>query len=160
MSKKVISERFYKKSHSWRYERTVAVDDHRLLIDIKRNAYDEQSHAVVSRWSGSEWKTVVMLPIELMSCQVVSYVHKEEQARRELFEQDADALAVVKSIIAVAQALDLSVTAEGVETSDQRQIMQELCCDFLQGYLYAKPLPSSELASFVQGAGASGVAAS
>ena len=66
-------------------------------------------------------------------------------------EQDPDALAVVRSIIAVAKALDLSITAEGVETADQRKIMQELQCDFLQGYLFAKPLPSSELDSFIGG---------
>ncbi len=66
-------------------------------------------------------------------------------------EQDPDALAVVRSIIAVAKALDLSITAEGVETADQRKIMQELQCDFLQGYLFAKPLPSSELDSFISG---------
>jgi len=67
-------------------------------------------------------------------------------------EQDPDALAVVRSIIAVAKALDLSITAEGVETADQRKIMQELHCDFLQGYLFAKPLPSAELNGFISGA--------
>lgn len=64
-------------------------------------------------------------------------------------EQDPDALAVVRSIIAVAKALDLSITAEGVETAEQRKIMQELECDFLQGYLFSKPLPSSGLDAFV-----------
>ncbi|MGX1496831.1 EAL domain-containing protein [Roseibium aggregatum] len=65
-------------------------------------------------------------------------------------DQDADAHAVVKSIIAVAQALDLNVTAEGVETVAQRDIMQELQCDYLQGYLYAKPLAANELTGFIQ----------
>lgn len=64
-------------------------------------------------------------------------------------DQDGDALAVVKSIIAVAQALDLSITAEGVETVAQRKIMQELHCDYLQGYLYSKPLNADDLRSFV-----------
>ncbi|MDN3719479.1 EAL domain-containing protein [Roseibium salinum] len=73
-------------------------------------------------------------------------------------DQDGDALAVVKSIIAVAQALDLSVTAEGVETDAQRKIMQELHCDFLQGYLYSKPLANSEVGSFIQKAAGAGVA--
>ncbi len=68
-------------------------------------------------------------------------------------EQDPDALAVVKSIIAVAQALDLSITAEGVETVDQRKLMQELQCNYLQGYLYAKPLPAPELGSFISRGG-------
>lgn len=64
-------------------------------------------------------------------------------------ETDTDALAVVKSIMAVAQALGLSVTAEGVETSEQKKIMQSLQCDFLQGYFYAKPLATAELGNFI-----------
>ncbi|MBN9670699.1 EAL domain-containing protein [Roseibium aggregatum] len=65
-------------------------------------------------------------------------------------DQDPDALAVVKSIIAVAKALDLSVTAEGVETVAQRGIMQDLQCDYLQGFLYSRPLSSADLARFIQ----------
>jgi EAL domain-containing protein (putative c-di-GMP-specific phosphodiesterase class I) len=64
-------------------------------------------------------------------------------------DQDPDALAVVKSIIAVAQALDLNVTAEGVENAAQRKIMQELNCNYLQGYFYSKPLNTTDLASFI-----------
>lgn len=73
-------------------------------------------------------------------------------------DQDADALAVVKSIIAVAQALDLSVTAEGVETDAQRKLIQELNCDFLQGYLYSKPLNTDDLSVFIEKAVEPGVA--
>ncbi|WP_434051741.1 MAG: sensor domain-containing phosphodiesterase [Roseibium sp.] len=74
-------------------------------------------------------------------------------------EQDPDALAVVRSIIAVAKALDLSITAEGVETADQRKIMQEQQCDFLQGYLFAKPIPSTELDGFINAANGPDLAA-
>ncbi|TYC58671.1 EAL domain-containing protein [Rhodobacterales bacterium] len=73
-------------------------------------------------------------------------------------DQDADALAVVKSMIAVAKALDLKITAEGVETPAQRKIMQELHCDYLQGYLYSKPLGSKDLQSFIQRSKGSGAA--
>ncbi|GAA0770894.1 EAL domain-containing protein [Roseibium denhamense] len=73
-------------------------------------------------------------------------------------DQDPDALAVVKSIIAVAQALDLRITAEGVETVAQRKIMQDLRCDYLQGYLYAKPLSYGDLQGFIQRAVEPGVA--
>lgn len=65
-------------------------------------------------------------------------------------DQDADDLAVVKSIIAVAKALDLSVTAEGVETVAQRKIMQELECDYLQGFLYSKPQSPEGLPAFIR----------
>ena len=65
-------------------------------------------------------------------------------------DQDRDALAVVKSIIAVAKAMDLSITAEGVETAAQKNIMQDLRCDYLQGYLYSKPLEYGDTQAFVQ----------
>jgi len=65
-------------------------------------------------------------------------------------DQDEDALAVVRSILAVAQALGLEVTAEGVETLAQRNILRDLGCSHLQGYLYSKAIPSSELGGFIQ----------
>ncbi|GGB53624.1 diguanylate cyclase [Roseibium aquae] len=65
-------------------------------------------------------------------------------------DQDDDALAVVRSILAVAQALGLEVTAEGVETLAQRNILRDLGCTYLQGYLYSKAVPNSELAGFIQ----------
>ncbi|MFN3130661.1 EAL domain-containing protein [Roseibium sp.] len=73
-------------------------------------------------------------------------------------DQDPDALAVVKSLLAVAKALDLSVTAEGVETVAQRKIMQDLNCSYLQGYLYSKPLSAADLTDFINKAVEPGVA--
>ncbi|MCV0428192.1 MAG: EAL domain-containing protein [Roseibium sp.] len=74
-------------------------------------------------------------------------------------DQDRDALAVVKSIMAVAKAMDLSITAEGVETVVQKNIMQDLQCDYLQGYLYSKPLDFRDTLTFVQGSNEPGAAA-
>ena len=55
-------------------------------------------------------------------------------------ERDVDR-SITESIIAIAHKLGLSVTAEGVETGFQRQILTELGCDRLQGYHICKPLP-------------------
>lgn len=49
---------------------------------------------------------------------------------------------IVSSIVFMAKALDMRVIAEGVETEDQRQILRELGCDYIQGYLISKPVPS------------------
>ncbi|OIP71714.1 MAG: hypothetical protein AUK43_05360 [Oscillatoriales cyanobacterium CG2_30_40_61] len=49
-------------------------------------------------------------------------------------------LQIVKAIISLAQNLDLDVVAEGIETREQRRILQDLGCPFGQGYLFAKPL--------------------
>jgi diguanylate cyclase (GGDEF)-like protein len=50
--------------------------------------------------------------------------------------QDA---AIVRSVVALAQALGLSVTSEGIETPGQEAYLRELGCDFGQGYLFARP---------------------
>ena len=60
-------------------------------------------------------------------------------------ESSEDSRAIVKGILGLASALGLSVVAEGVETSEQRQFLKEAGCPVLQGYLLSKPLPADEL---------------
>lgn len=49
-----------------------------------------------------------------------------------------------KSIIMMAHGLGMKVIAEGIETDEQRQLLTEIGCDFGQGYLFSKPLPSKQ----------------
>jgi len=51
-----------------------------------------------------------------------------------------DALAVVTSICQLAQALNMTVVAEGVETAEQSQAALQAGCHELQGYLFSKPM--------------------
>lgn len=48
---------------------------------------------------------------------------------------------LVKSIIAMAESLDLMVVAEGIETIEQLSYLKELGCQLGQGYLFSKPIP-------------------
>ena len=57
----------------------------------------------------------------------------------------ADSRAIVSSVIQLAHSLDLSVTAEGVETEAQLSLVRELGCDVAQGYWIAQPLEPSLL---------------
>ncbi|TDY22063.1 diguanylate cyclase (GGDEF)-like protein [Paraburkholderia sp. BL6665CI2N2] len=57
----------------------------------------------------------------------------------------ADAEAIVKTIIQLSRNLNLAVTAEGVETAAQRQMLEEFECDEIQGYLISRPVPAEEL---------------
>ena len=57
----------------------------------------------------------------------------------------ADSRAIVASIIQLAHSLDLSVTAEGVETAAQLHLLCDLGCDVAQGYWIAQPLEPSLL---------------
>ena len=52
--------------------------------------------------------------------------------------------AIVDIIVTLAHKLEMDVIAEGIETPAHRQILQELNCEYGQGYLFAKPLNSQE----------------
>tara|TARA_B100000929_G_scaffold186703_1_gene147782 strand:- start:5 stop:2257 length:2253 start_codon:yes stop_codon:yes gene_type:complete len=52
--------------------------------------------------------------------------------------------AIVLTICQLAHNLGLKVIAEGVETDVQRELLHQYGCDFLQGYLFARPVPASE----------------
>ncbi len=60
-------------------------------------------------------------------------------------ENNPDARAMVDAVIKLAHALDLDVVAEGVETTVQKDILQRLKCDEMQGFYFAKPMSAASL---------------
>jgi diguanylate cyclase (GGDEF)-like protein len=52
---------------------------------------------------------------------------------------------VTQAIVAVAHSLDLSVTAEGVESADQLSFLNGLKCEEVQGYYFSKPVAPDDL---------------
>ena len=63
--------------------------------------------------------------------------------------QDANDVALAKSIVALGHSLNLSVVAEGVETQAQRELLTSIGCDEMQGFLYSAPKTASELSSLL-----------
>lgn len=57
-------------------------------------------------------------------------------------EHDTDDAAIVSAIVAVGQALNLRIVAEGVETAVQQRFLTHLGCHSLQGFLLGYPLPA------------------
>jgi diguanylate cyclase (GGDEF)-like protein len=58
---------------------------------------------------------------------------------------DASSGAIVAAVVGMAHALGRTVTAEGIETSEQLAFLQALGCDLAQGYLLGRPMPFAEL---------------
>jgi EAL domain-containing protein (putative c-di-GMP-specific phosphodiesterase class I) len=58
---------------------------------------------------------------------------------------DKEDQAIVRTIIAMATSLNLNVIAEGVETTEQLQILQNLGCTHYQGYLFSRPVTIENL---------------
>jgi len=70
---------------------------------------------------------------------------------RSLIEQAVNgAVTIVTSTIELGHTMGLKVVAEGIETADAWSLLRRLGCDFAQGYLISRPLPVSEVTSFVR----------
>jgi diguanylate cyclase (GGDEF)-like protein len=59
--------------------------------------------------------------------------------------EDSDDAAIVHAVTEMAQALNISVVAEGVETEEQLQAVRALGCGYAQGFYFARPVPVGEL---------------
>lgn len=57
---------------------------------------------------------------------------------------NSQALAIVNAVITLGQGLNLNVVAEGVETEETRDLLKNLGCKYIQGYLYSKPVPAAK----------------
>jgi EAL domain-containing protein (putative c-di-GMP-specific phosphodiesterase class I) len=64
-------------------------------------------------------------------------------------EEKNDAV-IVQAIISMAHSLNLNVVAEGIETERQFNFLKDQNCEDVQGFYVSKPLPATELESFLQ----------
>ena len=71
---------------------------------------------------------------------------------------DKDSAAITRSVIAMAQALDKTIIAEGAETEEQIAFLRSHHCTYVQGYYYSRPLPADEFLAYVSGINKNAVA--
>jgi diguanylate cyclase (GGDEF)-like protein len=90
----------------------------------------------------SSLSSLRMLPIDVL---------KIDRSFVQDIQNDAGAMAVTRSIVALAKSLGMRLVAEGVETAGQAALLAGLGCEELQGYLYARPQPPEDfIAHFMQ----------
>jgi diguanylate cyclase (GGDEF)-like protein len=70
---------------------------------------------------------------------------KIDQSFVQYLDSNPTNISILTAIIALSHSLNLTVVAEGVETIEQLNILKQYKCDKVQGFLYSKPKPASEL---------------
>jgi EAL domain-containing protein (putative c-di-GMP-specific phosphodiesterase class I) len=60
----------------------------------------------------------------------------------------AEPLAIVNAVAGLAKCLNITSTAEGVETQQQMEVLQSIGCTEMQGYLFSRARPASEIRQF------------
>lgn len=55
-----------------------------------------------------------------------------------------ESLAIINAVVAMAKSLDMTTTAEGVESAEEAELIRNLGCDKIQGYYFGRPMPSDE----------------
>lgn len=63
--------------------------------------------------------------------------------------EDEFSCEIVRSVIALAHRMNKTVVAEGVETGEQATLLESIGCDFLQGYLFGKPMPAGDFQAYM-----------
>jgi len=78
----------------------------------------------------------------------VDVVKIDQSFVKDLEKHTADSK-IIEAIIDLADVLGFDVVAEGVETSKQAEILRSTRCDLFQGYLFSRPVTSSQFATLV-----------
>jgi diguanylate cyclase (GGDEF)-like protein/PAS domain S-box-containing protein len=55
-----------------------------------------------------------------------------------------ESLAIIRAVVAMADSLDMSTTAEGVETEPELAMIRKLGCEKIQGYYFGRPMPAED----------------
>jgi EAL domain-containing protein (putative c-di-GMP-specific phosphodiesterase class I) len=66
-----------------------------------------------------------------------SFVQGAAQGNRE-------SLAIIRAVVAMAQSLEMTTTAESVETSEEVDLIRSLGCNKIQGYYFGRPMEPAE----------------
>lgn len=56
---------------------------------------------------------------------------------------------IVENLLSLAKKLDIKVIAEGIEKEEEYRVLRDLKCDYVQGFLFCKPLPEGEIEKFL-----------
>ena len=81
------------------------------------------------------------LPLDVLKLDQAFFLSASDPGRRDT---------VVASVLAMARRLSMRTVAEGVESAGEARLLQEMGCDYIQGYVYSRPVPAEQYLQQVQ----------
>ena len=137
-------------------ENGLSSDD--LHLEITESAYTEDSEEIIRVVSGlrargfkiemddfgtgySSLKMITKLPIDALKLDMMFI--------RTAF-REAGNIGILKIMLDISRYLSVPMIAEGVETEEQLLTLQDLGCDIVQGYYFARPMPAKEFEAYLK----------
>lgn len=114
------------------------MEDHRYAIEVLSSLKQLGARIAVDDF-GTGYSSLVFLkefPVDTLKV--------DRAFIRNITESQADR-SICSAIIALAKALGLRVLAEGVETREQVEVLRQEGCHLIQGFLFARPMPTDDL---------------
>ncbi len=131
-----------------------------LVLEITETAFLEDTEATIAKLN-----TIVSYGVRVAvddfgtGYSSLSYLHRFPVSMLKIAHQfvdrldrDLEGMAFARAIIALAQALGMTVIAEGIERTDQLDRLNDLACEYGQGYLFARPLDADTTTRLLESA--------
>ncbi|MBN2221864.1 MAG: EAL domain-containing protein, partial [Vallitaleaceae bacterium] len=123
-------------------ETKMATSDDRVFIELKKLRENGIRIAIDDFGMGySSFDYLRWMPFHVLKIDK-SFVDR-------LVDQEIEA-AIVDSIIKLVERLDLEIIAEGVETEEQLEILRKTSCNYIQGYVYSRPISQEKVLQLIQ----------
>lgn len=132
-----IVERYYIPHHYIEFEITESIfsENYAQMIDVL-NKLKEMDYLINMDDFGTGYSSLTLLrdlPIDVIKL--------DHDFLSRSAANDKNATCILKSIIDMAHALDIRIVSEGIETSEQLEMLKSINCEIGQGFLFAKPMP-------------------
>jgi diguanylate cyclase (GGDEF)-like protein len=132
------------------------VPPQRLALEVTENVYMAWGADVVAETVRTLHDAGVEIALDDFGTGYASLTHLRQFPIDKLkidksFVQSPESAAIVDAVINMGLSLGMRVVAEGVETPEQLNLLRLKGCDFVQGYIFAKPMEAERVAPFIAG---------
>jgi diguanylate cyclase (GGDEF)-like protein len=130
------------------------VPPQRLTLEVTENVYMAWGADVVSATVRKLHAAGISIALDDFGTGYASLTHLRQFPIDKLkidksFVQSAESAAIVDAVINMGMSLGMEVVAEGVEKPEQLSLLRLKGCDYVQGYIFAKPLAPERIAGYI-----------